>query len=588
MSMASNDTDVVLTLRERIAANPRPALIWVAGLALLIFLELGRIVGWILAAGGAVRMVLGAIPSAPWWVGNNVANSLGSIASGLSQVGGAIGFGVTAILLLIAGAFLIKPLFVPFSVSKKIGLDARQIGPDILSENLLERLVIAGGLGVGAVLVLVTPLGGALDVAVASVTNALEWVANGWTLSDRELISNEGHRSPDGGWEGTFLGLSPAIAWAIRVIVIYAYAFAALVWLWKGYTTYREHYREADWTPRDDWVNRFRTHYWGIFGLIVVFGFVVLALWAPALGAANAEANLYSPYQNEFEYLADDGTVETITHGGANIQSRSQGGDSTVGIMSYDEYDRWAPLGTNPDGKDLFTFLAFGARTSLMIGMIGIGIATSIALMMSLITSYYKGTIDIATIVVSDTIISVPVFLMVLLLSVVFQQGNHPLADIYSGGLLLALIFGALYWPGLWRAIRGPSLQVAEQEWVDAAKSYGQTPMMTMRKHMAPYILSYILIYASLLLGGVIITTAALSFLGLGINPPTPEWGRMVSDGRSYVSTSSWHIATVPGILIVLVVTGFNALGDGIRDAMDPESETGDAGATAATTGGGG
>ncbi len=588
MSMSSNESDTVLTLRERIAANPRPALIWVAGLALLILLELGRIVGWILAAGGAVRMVLGAVPSVPWWVADNVADGLSSVSGGLGQIGGAVGFSVTAALVLIAAAFLVKPLFVPFSVSKKIGLDARRVGPDALSENLLERLVIAAGLGVGAALVLVTPLGGALEAAVASLTNALEWVANGWTLSDRELISNEGHRSPDGGWEGTFLGLSPAVAWAIRVLVIYAYAFAALVWLWKGYTTYREHYRGADWTPRDDWINRFRTHYWGIFGLIVVFGFVVLALWAPALGAANAEANLYSPYQNEFEYLTDDGEVESIAHGTANIQSRSQGGDSTVGIMSYDDYDRWAPLGTNPDGKDLFTFLAFGARTSLMIGLIGIGIATSIALMMSLITAYYKGTIDIATIVVSDTIISVPVFLMVLLLSVVFQQGNHPLADIYSGGLLLALIFGALYWPGLWRAIRGPSLQVAEQEWVDAAKSYGQTPMKTMRKHMAPYILSYIMIYASLLLGGVIITTAALSFLGLGINPPTPEWGRMVSDGRSYVSTSSWHIATVPGILIVLVVTGFNALGDGIRDAMDPESESGDAGTTAAATGGGG
>ncbi|MFP9192619.1 ABC transporter permease [Natronosalvus vescus] len=586
--MSSDETDTVLTLRERIAANPRPALIWVAGLALLILLELGRIVGWIIAAGGAIRMVLGFVPSVPWWVGNNVADGLGDVVGGLSQVGAAIGFAVTATLLLLVAAFFIKPLFVPFSVSKKIGIDAEQTGPDALSETLLEHIVIAAGIGVGAALILLTPLSGVLDVIIASVTNGLEWIANGWTLTDRELISNEGHRTPDGGWEGTFLGLSPAIAWAIRVFVVYTYAFAALVWVWKGYTTYRNHYREADWTPRDDWVNRFRSHYWGIFGLIVVFGFVVLALWAPALGAASAEANLYSPYQHEFEYLTDDGDVETVTHGTANIQSRSQGGDSTVGLMSYDDYDRWAPLGTNPDGKDLFTFLAYGAQTSLVIGLVGIGIATSIALAMSLITAYYKGAIDIVTIVVSDTLISVPVFLMVLLLSVVFQQGNHPLADIYSGGLLLALIFGALYWPGLWRSIRGPSLQVAEQEWVDAAKSYGQTPMMTMRKHMAPYILSYIMIYASLLLGGVIIVTAALSFLGLGINPPTPEWGRMVSDGRAYVSTTSWHIATVPGLMIVLVVTGFNALGDGIRDAMDPESESSDAGATAAATGGGG
>jgi peptide/nickel transport system permease protein len=90
---------------------------------------------------------------------------------------------------------------------------------------------------------------------------------------------------------------------------------------------------------------------------------------------------------------------------------------------------------------------------------------------------------------------------------------------------------------------------------------------------MAPYIAGYILIYASLLIGGVIISTAALKFLGLGINLPTPEWGRLINGGQSYVATSSWHVATVPGIAIVLVVVAFNALGDAIRDAIDPEAD---------------
>jgi peptide/nickel transport system permease protein len=227
----------------------------------------------------------------------------------------------------------------------------------------------------------------------------------------------------------------------------------------------------------------------------------------------------------------------------------------------------------------------FGTRTSLVISLTAIGLATSIALGMSLITAYYKGVVDVLTVITSDTIISVPAFLMVLLLSVVFQEANHPIAAVYDGGLLLALIFAFVYWPGLWRSIRGPSLQVAEQEWVDAAKSYGQSPFQTMRKHMTPYIAGYIMIYASLLLGGIIIATAALSFLGLGVNPPTPEWGRMVSEGRSYISTQSWHIATIPGVFIVFVVMGFNALGDGIRDAIDPESDVGSG--DAATTGGG-
>jgi len=97
------------------------------------------------------------------------------------------------------------------------------------------------------------------------------------------------------------------------------------------------------------------------------------------------------------------------------------------------------------------------------------------------------------------------------------------------------------------------------------------------------------MIYGSLLLGGIIISTAALSFLGLGINSPTPEWGRLVSDGRAFVSTPSWHVATIPGLMIVLVVTAFNALGDGLRDAIDPEADTGgtDDTGTAAAGGGG-
>ncbi len=151
------------------------------------------------------------------------------------------------------------------------------------------------------------------------------------------------------------------------------------------------------------------------------------------------------------------------------------------------------------------------------------------------------------TVIASDTIISIPAFLLVMMLSVIFDQGDHMLAEPLNGGVLLGLIFAFVYWPGMWRSIRGPSLQVAEEEWVDAAKSYGQTPVNTMRKHMAPYIAGYLMIYGSLLLGGIIIFTAALSFLGLGINAPTPEWGRLISDGEPYVSTASWHVATIPG-----------------------------------------
>ncbi|OYR83173.1 peptide ABC transporter permease, partial [Halorubrum sp. E3] len=427
--------------------------------------------------------------------------------------------------------------------------------------------------------------GGAFPALIGAITGGVDALASALpSITSRDLIANTGHRLPDGGWEGTFLGLSPAAAWAIRTGLVFAYATAFLVWLWRGFNVYRTHYRLADWTPRDDTVRRFRHNYWGLFGFVIVFLFVVLALWAPAVSPVEAQHNIYEPNAHEFQYLDENGEVTSTTHVFANLQSRSDG-QNTIGPMSYDGYGRWAPLGTTNRGQDMMTHLSYGARTSLVIGVTAIGLGALIAVVLSLLSSYYKGITDIATVMASDTIQAVPALLLIMLVSVVFQEANHPIAQPLDGGLLLALIFAFAYWPGMWRAIRGPSLQVSEQEWVDAAKSYGQTPLQTMRKHMAPYIAGYILIYGSLLIGGVIISTAALTFLGLGINPPTPEWGRLINGGQSYISTSSWHVATIPGIAIVLVVIAFNALGDAIRDAIDPEADVDES--EAATAGGG-
>ncbi|ELY94687.1 binding-protein-dependent transporters inner membrane component [Natrialba chahannaoensis JCM 10990] len=561
------------TLRERIAKNPQPALAWLAGALVLVVLELGRLASGIVQVGETTRFVLGGIASVPGSVEESVASTLGGIA-------GLVAFGLTVLVLLGIAAILVKWLLIPWTLVDRLGIEASTGVKDIV-----ERVIVTGLLVVAAALVVLTPVGGVLEMAVSALTRGVEWVGSLPTITSRELIPNEGYQQPDGSWEGTFLGLSPAVAWALRVAVVYAYALVWLAWLWRGYETFREHYREADWTPRDDSINRFRNHYWGMFGLIVVIMFLVMALWAPAVSPATAEANLYQPYEHEFEYYGDDG-VETISHGDANFDSRSQGSHTYVSVMSYDDYDRFHPFGTNTDGKDLFTFLAYGAQVSLVIGLLATVLMAVIATALALITAYYKGVADLVTIVASDSIISLPRFLLVLLLSVLFMQANHPVAEIYDGGLLLALIFAGTGWPLLWRAVRGPALQVSEQEWIDAAKSYGQSPAATMRKHMAPYIAGYMLIYASLSLGGVIIGVAALSFLGFGVQAPTPEWGRAVYEGRSHIDSPSWHIATLPGILVVLLVTGFNALGDGIRDAIDPQSEASD-GAAGASGGGG-
>ncbi len=572
---ADNDSIDDELLRDRVMDNPTPALYWFAGAAVLILLEFSRWISGLLELGAGMSYVFAGVSTFPGWVGGNVSDVVGS-------TGGAIVADTVTLLILFVLATLLHAFVVSWNFVDRAGLVVTR-----RQRIFLNRAALTGILAIFAGLIAFTPLGAIVRNEIAFITSLLESLSNLPSMTGRETIPNMGHRSPDGGWEGTFLGLSPAWAWFIRVVLVVVYAFACLVWAWKGYNIFRNHYRRADWTPTDDTIRRIRGHKWGLFGLFIVFGFFILASFAPALAPVPLEHNVMEPFNSEyeFEYLTDDNEVESITHGSANIDTRSDGTDTNVSPLSYDPYDRWAPLGTTPRGQDMMTHLAYGARTSLIVGMTTIILAAGIAIALSLITAYYKGVIDIIVVLTSDTIIAIPVLLLVMMLLVLFRGANHPLAEPMDGGLLLALIFAFAYWPGMWRTMRGPSLQVAEEEWVDAAKSYGQRPLVTMRKHMFPYVVGYIMIYASLLVGGVVITVAALTFLGLGISPPTPEWGRLIDSGQPYIATQSWHVATISGIMITLIVLGFNALGDGIRDAIDPEADV--EGGAAASGGGG-
>jgi peptide/nickel transport system permease protein len=442
-------------------------------------------------------------------------------------------------------------------------------------------------------------LGGALSAVVGGISAILlaiagalaaigDAVASLPTLLTRELIPNQGYNNPNTpGWESTFLGLSPAIAWLIRFALVYAYAITLLAWAWRGFQIYRQHYRYADWTPADDIIDRFRGHSWGLFGLIAVFVFLVLGIFAPTLAPTTLNANIMNPYSHQTTYWSEQtGSVQQITVGAANIQSKSVGASSNVGIWSYDKFDRFHPLGTLPTGKDMFTSLAYGGRVSLFVGLVALSIAGGIAIVLALLTAYYKGLFDLVTVVASDAQSSMPFLLVVIMLSVIFN--GSWIAQIYSGALLLAVLFGLWGWMGLWRAVRGPAFQVVESEWVDAAESFGEKPRVLVRKHVAPYTIGYLLIYGSMSIGGYMIAAAGLAFLGLGVTAPTPAWGRMISAGQSLLNTQSWHISIVPGLAITIVVLGFNALGDGIRDALDPQTESeGAAEAETAAAGGG-
>lgn len=556
-------------LSTRVRRRPLPALGWIAGVAVLVALELGRI-----AAG--LRSVLTAVaaavrPAAAWVNG--------------SLVGG----GPSAVL--IVGLFGCLAWLIGLGITARTG--SRFAGPPALKLPLrVQRAaenVAYGGLvlAVGWLALRV----GAADVVRAAgegALSALGAVADLPTLTARETIPNRGYQLPDGTWQGTFLGLSPAVAWGIRVLTVHAYVLAWLAWIWVGCLRFRTHYRRADWTPRDEVVRRLRGHRWGQFGLVVVGLFLTMALFAPSLGTTTAEQNLYSPFSHTIQYYDPDlGRVTETLVGNANSQTRSVGYPAeNVGPGSYDRFDRFHPFGTLTDGKDLFTFLVHGARVSLVVGLLSVGASTVVATVFALISAYYRGVADLILVVTSDTVMGVPRLLLLILLTVLLA--DTPLAGLYSGGVLLALVLAATGWPFLWRAFRGPALQIAERDWVDAARSYGQSPVGIMRRHMLPYLVGYLLIYSSLVLGGVILAVAGLSFLGLGITPPTPEWGRAVDMGREYVATESWHISLIPGAMVTLVVIGFNSVGDALRDAVDPQSDTGATDASETESRGGG
>ena len=406
------------------------------------------------------------------------------------------------------------------------------------------------------------------------------------TLLSRQNIPNQGHQTgPNGPWTGTFLGLAPAYAWALRVVLVFAYGTFAFYWLFRGWTVYRENYRKAKWTPRDNIVNRFRNHRWGQFGVVVIMVFMIMALFAPTLGPSTVEGNIVSPYSHQLEYFSgESGSVETISAGAANFETKSKGSvDQNVGPMTYDKFGRFHPFGTLVNGRDLFTYMVGGARLMLTVVAISMGLAMSLAIGLSMASAYFGGAVDLTINTIADGIVSIPQLLLLILVAVVFA--NHWLGNILKGGFLLALIFGFTSWPFLWRSVRGPAFQVAQEEWIDAAKSFGQKPRTIMVKHMLPYVIGYLLVYGSMMVGGIIIGLASLSFLGngLGISPPNPAWGRAISQGQPYVSTPSWHISFIPGVMIVILVMGFNAFGDGLRDAIDPESE---GGTDESTTGG--
>ncbi len=217
-------------------------------------------------------------------------------------------------------------------------------------------------------------------------------------------------------------------------------------------------------------------------------------------------------------------------------------------------------LGTDQYGRDILSRLLHGARISLIIGLISVGIAASCGVVVGLVAGYYGGWIDGLLMWIINVMLAVPGILLAL--AIVTIRGEPSLAN-----LMVAVGISGI--PTYARLVRGSVLAAKENLYVEAARVIGAPTRTILFRHLLPNVIAPVIVATTLGTGTAILAAASLSFLGLGSQPPSPEWGRMLSEGRGYLR-DQWWISTGPGIAIMLTVLAMNLLGDGLRDALDP------------------
>lgn len=269
--------------------------------------------------------------------------------------------------------------------------------------------------------------------------------------------------------------------------------------------------------------SRFRRHRLAIFGLIMMAILIFLAVFAPFLSP-------YSPFKLN---LPDRVSPPTLKH--------------------------W--LGTDGTGRDVWARVLLGGRVSLSVGLVAVSISSAIGIVLGGLSGYFGGKIDMVIMRITDTVMCFPTLIIIITLVAVVGP------SIYNS----MLVIGLLSWPGTARIVRGQFLYLREQQFVEAARCLGIAPFRIIFAHIIPNAIGPVVVAATFGMASAILMEAGLSFLGLGVQPPTPSWGNMLRDAQTLtiLETMPW-MWVPPGVMIIISVLSINFIGDGLRDALDP------------------
>jgi len=278
--------------------------------------------------------------------------------------------------------------------------------------------------------------------------------------------------------------------------------------------------------------NQFRRHTMAMVGTVVLFVLIFGSLSISAI----------SPYSPEKSSMRERREAPSLVH----------------------------PMGTDTLGRDVLTRIMYGGRISLSIGLMATILGVTIGTVIGALSGYYGGAVDNLLMRFTDLFISLPRIFMLIIMSLLLRTSDVPILSQNGGIGGIVLILGLLSWTGVARLVRGQFLGLKNKEFVEAARTLGIGNLRIVFRHILPNTATPIIVAATLLVAGSIISESGLSFLGFGVQPPTPTWGNMLNAAQDEMRKGNWWMAFFPGLMIFLTVISINYIGDGLRDALDP------------------